>query len=164
MAPSLSLSNIPSTERFLDHQNAQTFTKSLYSSQNVGAIALSHYWTSVQKTIATQSIKESTFLKAAWILTLRCFRPEEVIQMSYDEGSLAEPTIPAIFTVRVNPDWNVQSLLETLEVPSSSLSYGARLSQLPFPSSVCTSALRYLTSLEETLVPSSSANGKIEVS
>ncbi|KAL1885141.1 hypothetical protein Plec18167_001798 [Paecilomyces lecythidis] len=131
MAPSLAVSSIPSTESFLDRQNAQTFTKSHYSSETIGRIDLSHYQASVQKTIVTQPVKESTFLKAAWILTLRCFRPEEVIQMSYDEGSTLGPGSPTVFTVRVNPDWNLRSLLDTLEAPSSSLSYGAQVSQLP---------------------------------
>ncbi|GAD99012.1 AMP dependent ligase, putative [Paecilomyces variotii No. 5] len=149
-------------EHFLGQQNARTFAKSLYSSQNAGVIDLSHYWQSEQKTMGMQPVKESTFLKAAWILTLHCFRPEEVIQMSYEEGSLTGPTMPAIFTARVKPDWNVRSLLEILEVPSPSLSYAARLSQLQSPSSVCTSALRYLTVPEETLIQPSSGNGKID--
>lgn len=166
MAPSLVASNTPSTEGFPGLQNPQTFTKSIYSSKDVSEFDLGQYWTTVQSTVVTQPIKESTFLKAAWILTLRCFQPEEVIQMSYDEGLAPKSGTPIIFTVPVNLDWDVRSLLETLEVevPSSSLSYGSQLSQLTPFSSACAAALRYLTIPGPNFVSFSSVNGNLEVS
>ncbi|KAJ5628644.1 hypothetical protein N7490_010872 [Penicillium lividum] len=154
MAPSLLHSNRPDS---LSHQNTRTF-QSHFSKHDFIQIYLDQYWSSADTLSAP--IKESTFLKAAWILTLRCFQPEEVINMSYEEviprsGSSGPPVT---FSVRVKPDWDVRSLLETLEVNKSdrvqdSHNYGA----------VCNSALRYVTIPGPPLAPSTSFNGILEL-
>ena len=167
MAPSLLDSNRSAIESFTGHQT----TKSIYSSEGFIGLELGHYWASTKETkVSVAPIKESTFLKAAWILTLRCFHPEEVMSLSYVEESNRRSDPPIAFTVRVNPDWDVSSLLEALEmkefskVTSSSQSYGARLSDLPQSRHVCNSALRYVTIPDRIFPPSTLLHGKIEVS
>ncbi|KAJ5836536.1 hypothetical protein N7447_002562, partial [Penicillium robsamsonii] len=114
------------------------------------------------------TIKESTFLKAAWILTLRCFHPE-VTSLSFVEEPIPRSDPPIAFTMRVNPDWDVSSLLEALEMKGfskmtrSSQSYGAQLSDIPQSRHVCNSALRYVTIADRLLTPSTSLDEKIEL-
>ena len=170
MAPSLAELDSPLRGDFPD-RNALAFTKTAGSSEDASELDLGQFWCS-RESLVPQSIKKSTFLKAAWILTLRCFQPEELISIEYDEGSALKsgPSTPMVYTVRVNPEWNVQSLLDALEateafaVSSSLPSHGAHLSQLPPSRHVYTSALRYLAAPERYLVPSSSDNGGLEVS
>lgn len=169
MAPSLVELALPSAENITGH-SVRTITKSIHSSEGVSELDLGQSWSIAHKDMVFQAIKESTFLKAAWILTLRCFQPEEVIHISYDEELAPTSGTSIVFIVRVNPDWDIRSLLEALEVtkcpaePYSSLSYGAWLSEIPSFRHVRTSALRYLTVPEQTLIPSSPANGNLEVS
>lgn len=169
MAPSLVEQNLPSAEYFTGH-NVQTVTKSIYSPEDVSEIDLGQSWSSAHGAIEPHAIKASTFLKAAWILTLRCFQPEEVIHMSYDEELVPRSGASLVLTVRVNPDWNLRSLLETLEVekspaePCPSIPYGAWLLELPPSRHIRPSALRFLTVPEKTLIPSSLANENLEVS
>ncbi|KAJ5884289.1 hypothetical protein N7504_011861 [Penicillium tannophilum] len=168
MAPSLVEQNLPSAEYFTGH-NVQTVTKSIYSPEDVSEIDLGQSWSSAHGAIEPHAIKASTFLKAAWILTLRCFQPEEVIHMSYDEELVPRSGASLVLTVRVNPDWNLRSLLETLEVekspaePCPSIPYGAWLLELPPSRHIRPSALRFLTVPEKTLIPSSLANENLEL-
>lgn len=151
-------------------KNALVFTKTAGSSEDASELDLGQFWCS-HESLVQQSFKKSTFLKAAWILTLRCFQPEELISIQYDEGSaLKSGSTPMVYTVRVNPEWNVQSLLDALEateafaVSSSLQPHGAQISQLPPSRHVYTSALRYLVAPEQYPVPSSSDHGGLEVS
>lgn len=168
MAPSLVELDLPSAEYSTGHI-VRPITKSTYSSEGVCELDLSQSWPDAHKALVPQATEGSTFLKAAWILTLRCFQPEEVIHMCYDEELVQRSGTPIVFTVRVNPDWNLQSLLEALEVEQlptgscSSLAYGTRLSELPFRH-VRTSTLKYLTVPEQNFIPSSPVNGNLEVS
>ncbi|KAJ5314437.1 uncharacterized protein N7443_001321 [Penicillium atrosanguineum] len=169
MAPSLA-ELVPPPVDDVPGRNALAFTKTAGSSEDASELDLGQFWCS-HESLVSQSIDKSTFLKAAWILTLRCFQPEEVISINYDEGSALkfDPSTPMVYTVRVNPEWDVRSLLKALgateafAVSSSSQSYGAQLSQLPLSRHVCTSALRYLATPERYPVPSSSDNGALEL-
>ncbi|KAJ6120829.1 hypothetical protein N7523_005109 [Penicillium sp. IBT 18751x] len=169
MAPSLA--DLDSSLRHkLPGRNSLAVTKTAGSSAEPSELDLGKSWCS-NENLVSQSTKKSAFLKAAWILTLRCFQPEELISIKYDEGSALEsgPGKPMVYTVRVNPEWNVRSLLDAIEateafaVSSSIQSYGAQLSQLPPSHHVCTSALRYLAMPEGTLVPSNSESGGFEL-
>jgi hypothetical protein len=167
MAPSLLDSNRSAIESFIDHQT----TESVCSSDGFIGLELGHYWASTKETkVSVAPIRESTFLKAAWILTLRCFHPEEVMSLSYVEESIPRSNPPVAFTVRVNPDWDVSSLLKALEmkefgtVTSSPQSYGARLSDLPQSRHVCNSALRYVTIPDRLFTPSTLLDETLEVS
>lgn len=167
MAPSLLDSNRPAIESFTGHQT----TKSVYSSEGFIGLKLGHYWAITKETkLSVAPIKDSTFLKAAWILTLRCFHPEEVMSLSYVEESIPKPDPPIAFTVRVNPDWDVSTLLEALEmkefsnVKGSAHAYGARHSDIPHSRHVCSSALRYVTIPDRLLTPSTLLDEKLEVS
>ncbi|KAJ6153629.1 hypothetical protein N7470_006588 [Penicillium chermesinum] len=50
-------------------------------------------------------------LKAAWVLTLQCFQPADVIHFSYEPDN----DCPIVYTVRVDPSWDVQTLLQLIE-------------------------------------------------
>jgi amino acid adenylation domain-containing protein len=108
-------------------------------------------------------MKQSTLLKAAWVLTLRCFHPEEVIGIIYDEGMIPRPDSSIAFTVRVEPDWDIWSLLEVLEMKErgEETISGAKLS---YSRHVCTASLRYITKSCQLLTPLTSLNGNLEVS
>ncbi|KAJ5865372.1 uncharacterized protein N7529_007288 [Penicillium soppii] len=166
MAPSLLDSNRSAIESFIDHQT----TESVCSSDGFIGLELGHYWASTKETkVSVAPIRESTFLKAAWILTLRCFHPDEVMSLSYVEESIPRSNPPVAFTVRVNPDWDVSSLLKALEmkefgtVTSSPQSYGARLSDLPQSRHVCNSALRYVTIPDRLFTPSTLLDETLEL-
>ncbi|KAJ5899844.1 hypothetical protein N7495_004588 [Penicillium taxi] len=165
MAPILVDTNMPSIESFTSYQNTRTPTLSFYSYGDAIELDLGQYWSGTQDNLVSTPIQESVFLKAAWILTLRCFQREEVTNMSYDEELNLRSASSIAFMVRVNPDWDILSLLETLEmkkpnrVLSSSQSYGAQLSKLH----LCTSALRYLTVSDRLLTTSKSLSENLEL-
>jgi hypothetical protein len=165
MAPSLLDSNRSAIGT--GHQ----ITKPDYSSEGFIGLELGHYWASTKETkVSVAPIKDTTFLKAAWILTLRCFHPEEVMSLSYVEETISRSDPPMAFTVRVNPDWDVSSLFKALEmkefskVTTSLQSYGARLSDLPQSRHVCSTALRYVTFPDQILTQSTLLDEKLEVS
>lgn len=162
MAPSLVDSSRLSIEG-IGRQIIPSPTKSIDWFKDAIQLDLCQSWSNWRETLASRSIKESTLLKAAWILTLRCFQPEEVISISYDEGNVPQPNPPIAYTVRVEPDWDVRSLLQTLEMNKGHevTSFGAK----PSPSRhVCTAALRYITKFHKLLTPLTSLNGNVEVS
>ncbi|KAF7628493.1 AMP dependent ligase [Aspergillus flavus] len=161
MAPSLVDSSRLSIEG-IGRQIIPSPTKSIDWFKDAIQLDLCQSWSNWRETLASRSIKESTLLKAAWILTLRCFQPEEVISISYDEGNVPQPNPPIAYTVRVEPDWDVRSLLQTLEMNKGHevTSFGAK----PSPSRhVCTAALRYITKFHKLLTPLTSLNGNVEL-
>lgn len=170
MAPSLLQPDIPSIGVFSGFRKAQVLAKSICTPEDVSELELGQYWTDRTEAMGSPNFKKSTFLKAAWLLTLRCFQPEDLIHMSYDEGLDPESSTPMVFTVRVNPDWDVWSLLGNIEaqepsaLPTSSQSYTDQLSQLGPFLHICTSALRYLTVPEQSLKPSGLVDRDLEVS
>lgn len=156
MAPSLADSKGLSIEGFTGYRNFQSPTKSIHLFKGAIQLDLGQYWPSWQENKGSRLIKQSTFLKAAWILTLRCFRPEEVISISYDEGLVPRPHSPIGFTERVEPEWDVWSLLERLE--------RKELGEVTGSGAVCTAALRYITESHEPFTSLTSLSGKLEVS
>jgi hypothetical protein len=91
-----------------------------------------------------------TCVKAAWVLTLQCFRPTEVIGFSYEDGC------QTVYTVRLDPTWDVQTLLRLIEAVTISerqdvRSCGVYASQCPTAWSSCTASLRYFDSPQSAL-------------
>lgn len=87
------------------------------------------------------------YLKAAWILTLQCFQPREVIQLIFEADALA------VHTVRVDPQWEVRTLLEQIEATNLSENHDAQ-SYRPHSAqassrNACTASLRYVGGLEK---------------
>lgn len=91
-----------------------------------------------------------TCVKAAWVLTLQCFRPADVISFSYDDGC------QTVYTIRVDPTWDVQTLLRLIEAAAISegqdvRSCGVYASQFPAARNSCTASLRYFDSPQSAL-------------
>ena len=141
----------------------QSPTKPIDSFKDAVQLELSQHWPLRQQISDPGSVRESTFLKAAWILTLRCFAPEEVISISYDEEFGSDAGHSTAFTVRVESSWNVPRLIKTLETQEKAnvLSAGPQISH---SRSVCTAALRYITNASPSLTAVPFLGGKPEVS
>ena len=152
----------------------QTSIKSRKCSQSICAckdvveLDLGHCWSRPQETRALTSILDTDLLKAAWILTLRRFRPEDVTTLSYEDDSIPRLKSPTIFTVRVGPDWDVRKLLETLEVQKagrvSSKSHGPHIAKHGHSATACTSSLIYATTPGLCLARSSPGSVNLNVS
>ncbi|GAB1192605.1 hypothetical protein APSETT444_001798 [Aspergillus pseudonomiae] len=147
MAPSL----VESNRLYLP-----TPTKPIDCFKDAVQLELSRHWP------LRQQVKGSAFLKAAWILTLRCFEPEEVISISYDEESGSKAGCSTAFTVRVEPGWDVPLLLETLETQQKA-NVSSAGPQLAHSRSVCTAALRYITNPSPSLTTVPFLGGKLEL-
>lgn len=161
MVPSLVDSNRLPIERFTNHQIIQSPTWFTYPFKDAIQLDLGPYWPCWPETMASMPMKESTFLKAAWILTLRCFHPEEVIGIIYNEGMIPRPDSSITFNVRVEPSWDVLSLLETLEMKERDQETisGAK----SHSRHVCSAALIYITKSWQLLTPLTSLNEDLEV-
>lgn len=154
MAPSL----VESNRLYL-----QLPTKPIHCFKDAVQFELGQHWHLRQQVSDSVSVRGSTFLKAAWVLTLRCFEADEVISISYDEELDSKAGDSTAFTVRVESRWNVPLLLETLETQEEAnvSSAGPQLSQTR---SVCTAALRYITNSSPSLTALPFLGGKLEVS
>ena len=91
-----------------------------------------------------------TCVKAAWVLTLQCFRPTDVISFSYEDGC------QTVYTVRVDPTWDVQTLLRLIEAAATSerqdvRACGVYASQFPAARNSCTASLCYFDSPQSAL-------------
>lgn len=80
--------------------------------------------------------------KAAWILTLQCFQPTDVISLNYDDG------LQTVYTIRVNPEWDLQTFLQLIQdaewtKDANAQSYGVGISREPSILNSCTASLRY---------------------
>lgn len=144
--------------------------QSICSCKGVVELDLGHCWSRPQETQAPTSILGTHLLTAAWILTLRRFRPEDVTTLSYEDDSTPRFEFPTTFTVRVDPDWDVKTLLETLEVQKtgkvSSLfeTDGARIAKPGHSATACTSSLIYTTTPGLCLARSSTGSEDVKVS
>lgn len=92
-----------------------------------------------------------TCVKAAWVLTLQCFRPTDTISFSFEDDY--ETTV---YTVRIDPTWDVQTLLRLIEIAEISekqdvQSCGVRISQSLAIRNSCTASLRYFNSPQSAL-------------
>lgn len=161
MVPSLVDSNRLPIEGFTNHQIIQSPTWFTYPFRDAIQLDLGPYWPCWPETMASMPMKESTFLKAAWILTLRCFHPEEVIGIIYNEGMIPRPDSSITFNVRVEPSWDILSLLETLEMKERDQETisGAK----SHSRHVCSAALIYITKSWQLLTPLTSLNEDLEV-
>ncbi|KAJ5141018.1 hypothetical protein N7448_004426 [Penicillium atrosanguineum] len=153
MAPSLVESNTP---------YIQSPTKPIDCFKDAVQLELSQHWPLWQKLSDSGSVRGSTFLKASWILTLRCFEPEEVISISYDEELGSKTGDSTVFTVRVESRWNVRLLIETLETQEEA-NVSSAGPQLSHSRSVCTAALRYITNSSPSLTAVPFLGGKLEL-
>lgn len=138
-------------------------TDSIDSLRNVVTLESSQSWPLEQESAAFRSVTDSTVLKAAWILTLRCFEPEDVINLSYDRGTIAQSEHSSTYTVRVDPDWDVASLVKTLQSQENEKLTGSE-SQLPHSRTICTASLRYITNPNRPLTPVPFLGERLEVS
>ncbi|OQE24369.1 hypothetical protein PENSTE_c007G00926 [Penicillium steckii] len=107
-------------------------------------------WSLGQEPLTSSSATDLTFLKAAWILTLRCFEPEDMINLNYDKGTTTQSEFSATYTVRVDPDWDVASLLKVLQ-PQENGKLTSSESQFAHSRSICNAELRYVTNPSVTL-------------
>ncbi|KAJ5362150.1 hypothetical protein N7541_002994 [Penicillium brevicompactum] len=140
----------------------QSPTKLIDCFKDAVQLELSQHWPLRKQISDTGSVRESNFLKAAWILTLRCFAPEEVISISYDEELGSDAGDSTAFTVRVESSWNVSRLLGTLETQEKANVLGAG-PQISHSRSVCTAALRYITNTSPSLTAVPFLGGKPEL-
>ncbi len=164
MAPILLERPIPE----LPHISAKSpkCSQSICACKDVVELDLGHCWSRPQETRALTSILDTDRLKAAWILTLRRFRPEDVTTLSYEDDSTQGFKSPTIFTVRVGPDWDVRKLLETLEVENagrvSSKSHGPQIAKHGRSETSCTSLI-YTTTPGLCLARSSPGSEDLKV-
>ena len=143
-------------------------SQSICACKDVVDLDLGHCWRRPQETPALTSISDTDLLKAAWILTLCRFRPEDVTTLSYEDDSVPRLKSPTISTVRVHPDWDVKKLLETLEVQKagrvSSKSHGLQIVKHGHSATACTSSLIYTTTPGLCLARSSPGSENLKVS
>lgn len=144
--------------------------QSICSCKDVIELDLGHCWSRPQETLAPASILGTHLLTAAWVLTLRRFRPEDVTTLSYEDDSTPSFELPTTFTVRVDPDWDVRTLLETLEIQKTGKvsrlfeSNGARNAKPGHSATACTSSLIYTTTPGLCLARSSTGSEDLKVS
>lgn len=120
-------------------------------------------WSLGQEPLTSSSATDLNFLKAAWILTLRCFEPEDVINLNYDKGTITQSEFSATYTVRVDPDWDVASLLKALQ-PQENGKLTSSESQFAHSRSICNAELRYVTNPSVTLSSEPFLGERLEVS
>lgn len=142
-------------------------SQSICTCKDVVELDLGHSWSRLRETQALTSILGTDLLKAAWILTLGRFLPEDVTTLSYEDDTFSRFELPAIFTVRVDPDWNVRTLLDKLEVQkasgASSECNGTQITKPGYFGTSCTSSLIYTTTSDLCLARSSSGSGNLKV-
>ena len=121
-------------------------------------LVLGHHWPSAEDVLKPAPGIHTDLLKAAWALTILCFQPEDVISMSYVDPWMPVSQSPLILSVRVNPAWDIKSLVESFQSAGASNSarttdsYGVRTAKLGQLSDASTAGLIYYGSSKQQLV------------
>ncbi|KAI2786901.1 hypothetical protein POX_g09297 [Penicillium oxalicum] len=121
-------------------------------------LVLGHHWPSAEDVLKPAPGIHTDLLKAAWALTILCFQPEDVISMSYVDPWMPVSQSPLILSVRVNPAWDIKSLVESFQSAGASNSarttdsYGVRTAKLGQLSDASTAGLIYYGASKQQLV------------